>query len=228
MQQILTETLVAKVRARTDTETPSPDTDFITNEFILQALQDGYADLIDFVCSQVGDGNYHLFSLTTELGAGVTALPADFYRLVDVRRQENGRWVPLQATKSRRTAYRACSTEWPHYELRRDAENAHLRYYPEDAAPGPVQVTYIPHMFSLNLDGQSVVIFNGWDSYVIGYACVEVASREKTDPREHYSLYNRSRDRIGEAYTRQMLERTTKIALVESYPEDSFDQRWIY
>jgi hypothetical protein len=228
MQLRTTEQLVAKVRSRTDTETASPDTDFITDAQILAWLEEGYADMVDFILSQPGDSSYSLSSLTTTLAPGVTELPADFYRLVDVRKYDGARWVPLEPTKGRRTAHRACNQDWPRYELVTGDDSFELKFYPEDAAPGELQVTYVPYAPAMLLDAsQSLLTFNSWDTYVVAYACIEVAAREKTDSREHYSLYNRSRDRIKEACSRLVLERSTTITRVETYPEDYFDSRFI-
>lgn len=224
MQLKSIESLLAKVRSRTDTETASPDDDYITDEFILDALQAGWADLVDFVLSQPGEASYQLLAFTTTLSAGVTDLPEDFYRLVDVRKQDSTRWVPLQPVQGRRTSHRAANQDWPEYEVYRDGGLFKLRYFPDVTTTYPVQITYVPFVDAfVTGDGQNLAVFNNWEAYCVAYACIEVSAREKTDAREHYSLLNRTRDRVAEACARLELNKSTKIVQVETYPEDSFD-----
>lgn len=218
MERTAASVIIARARQRTDTVTPSPTTDFITDAALADILTTAYRRLIDMVLSASGESGIDLYATSVTLAAGVTALPNQMHRLIDVRKYNGFDYQPL-TTANWRTRHRAGTVEWPCYTV----VNGNLVFDPPNASPGELQIWYIPTLdFFADLDYLTV---NGWDEYLVAYLSREIAVKSDLPTGDHADLLKESEKRIKDAARDLKMGHTKTLAAVEVYPEDYFG-RW--
>lgn len=215
MERTSEATIIAAARARTDTETPTPGNDFITDSYLSDTLKTAYRKLVDMVLSASGEAGIELYAAVATIAAGTTALPDTVHRVVDLRRYDGETWRPLP-TANWRTRHRGGSSDWPVYTV----IQGEILFDPPNANPGELQLWYIPTLAEWNdLDYLTV---NGWDEYLVGYLANEIAVRSDLPTGEHKDLMKDSAKRILQAARDLKMGHTKTLAQVESYAEDFF------
>jgi hypothetical protein len=218
METTLASTIIAKARARTDTETASPTTDHITDAFLLDRLHDGYRELVDLVVDTAGDTAVTLFGSHVDLvaGSGVLELPNSVYRILDIRKQSGTRWVPLK-TSQFAAMQDAGSSEWPTYKH----TGGTVTLEPSDAT-GTYRVWYVPTVAAPSA-ATALNTVSGWDAFLVAYLCLEIAARSDLPEATHDKYMQRAVDRIRKACLAFTLGETVTLRRVEVYAEDVFD-----
>lgn len=215
MERTAGQIIIARARARTDTETPTASDDFIDDTYLNDVLSTAYRRLVDMVLSASGEAGIELYAVQATITAGTTALPDTVHRVVDLRRYDGRTWRPLP-TANWRTRHRGGSSDWPVYTV----VQGEIIFDPPDAAPGELQLWYIPTLEEwADLDYLTV---NGWDEYLVGYIANEIAVRSDLPTGEHKDLMKDSKNRIMQAARDLKMGHTKTLAQVESYSEDFF------
>lgn len=220
METTLASTILTRARKRTDTETPTPTDDFITDAFLLDELTVAYKKLVDMILSASGESGVTALAVSTTLAQGVTTLPVDLYRLIDVRVADGDQWAPLP-TANWRNRHRGGTSDYPVYTQ----VKGELVFDPPTVSTGTVQVWYIPTVTTISTGATSLSTFGGWDDYLVACLCRQISIRSDLPAGEYNDEIKESSARIKQAARDLKLGHTKTLAQVETYAEDYFGWR---
>lgn len=218
MEKTSLEDIVADIRSRTDTETPTPQSDHVTDAEIRRWVQQAYREMVDIIIDHGGEEAIDVLAISTTLTSPFT-LPVNFYRLVSVDASIDGHTRQLKRQAWRTRHHRDGLTQTtPSFRLHGDA----VQFFPSDSAPSSVTLWYIPSMSDVDLDTE-VTSFNGWDEFIINAAALNVCAKEETDPTKFVAARQAAMARIITACSNLSTTETQTVLSVARYAEDYVD-----
>lgn len=216
-----TDALLADVRSRTDSQTPSGTVDFVTDAEILGWLNTAYREFVDLIASK-GDAFIETMAIHADVAVPAGSMPADFYKLVAVDIPDPGdarRYVPLKQVNFRnRNGY--FDRAYPRYRIM----SGTLVFFPSDTSVTTVRLWYIPSTADQALGDGLFVTYHGWQNFLVASACMAVCAKDERDSTEFKLLKLEARNQILEACGNMVLGDTQTIADVECLPEEFFDR----
>ena len=184
--------LINDVRSRCDEKTLNGQTSFITDDEILEWLNQAWAELYDFLI-KTGE-HYYLRQQNYTSINGVTdyPLPDDHYKTVGVDVLVGGFWQNAHRFQfERRNDYQTVTGDWTWpVDIYFDIWGQNLHFMPVPNGLYPVRHFYNPAPFRMTLnDGATppgsasrVDGVSGWEQYAIDWAAQKCAERdENTD-----------------------------------------------
>lgn len=178
MASVTLATLRTRAKTRADMTNSSFLADSEWNSFINSSLD----DLYDLLIQKFGDDYYLSESaLTTIAGTQNYALPADFYKLVEVDLTVNGFTQPLKRWEFKERGgiqqLVATGSTVPRYRL----VGSNLRLYPVPVAVQTGTIYYVPVRTQLVADGDPISFPGGWEDYAVLDAAIKALNKEESD-----------------------------------------------
>ena len=188
-QSVTVAAVIAQIRSESDTESGNQATSIATDAEILVWLNKGYRRLFDLINAEAGD---EYFAKTATLTAPTFALPADFYRDLDLELPTGGvSGGPLSIRPfnfADRNDYAFSIT--PRYRI----QNGAVAWAPTSAKPTTsVTLWYIPTPADLASAGSFDAV-NGWDDYVVKFVVREIRRKQEYDLSEADVLLQEAAD----------------------------------
>ena len=149
---------------------------------VTRYINQSRAELFDILVEARGRSYFRKHpaaTIATLAGTSIYDLPADFYRLISVRRQGAGGDL-LRAMQPQDEPWLrepANTVQFPtHYELQAET----IEMLPLHGAGTTIIVDYVPVSADLVLDGDIANGINGWEEYVVCFAarCMAVKDEE--------------------------------------------------
>lgn len=216
-----TDALLADVRSRTDTQTPSGTVDFVTNAEILGWLNVAYREFVDLIASK-GDAYVETMTVHADVAVPGGSMPAGFYKLVavDIPDPSNSaRFISLKQLNFReRNSY--CDRAYPRYRIM----SGTLVFFPTDTSITTVRLWYIPSTVDQVLTTGSFTTYHGWQNFLVASAAIAVCAKDERDSTEWKLLKLEARNQILEACSNMVLGDSQTLADVECFPEAWFDR----
>ncbi len=208
--------IIQNARRWADAETPTPDTDFVTDAELLDRLNQLYREFLD-LCISCGHGAIELLGplAATVDGPGFD-LPDDLYRLVGVDIPCGTDYVDAQRFNWKERNNRTWGQ--PRYRV----TGRTLMWTPTDSAPASVRVWYFPQFVSVEADAV-VPSYNGWDDYISHGLAVYILGKEERSAELQQSLKDAVGKRIELALKDFDTTGTATVSRVEFMPEEFVD-----
>jgi len=218
MEQTTLSRIIADVRSQTDTETPSPDSDHITNAELVRWIRQAAAEMTDIILDHGGEEALDMMATSVTL-ASPFELPEDFYRLVSVDASVDGydRQLARSSWRNRHRFQRA-APQIPRFRVQSGA----VVFFPPESAPSSVTLWYVPAYFmASDADpAAELTTFNGWDEFIIAAVALKVCGKEDTDPARFVAARQQAMSRIVTAATNLSLGTSATIIQAATYDED--------
>jgi hypothetical protein len=218
MEQTTLARIIADVRSQTDTETPTPTTDHITDAELVRWIRQAAAEMTDIILDHGGEEALDMLATSAVLTAPFT-LPEDFYRVVSVDASVEGFDRQLARSSWRnRHRYQRVVPMAPRYRV----QNGAISFFPSESAPSSATLWYVPAYF-LASDADpaaELTTFNGWDEFLIACTAIKVCGKEGTDPAPFAVARQQAMARVITAATNLSMATTSTIIAATTYDED--------
>lgn len=176
--------LRTECRQRTEQEGST----FVSDAELTRYLNQSIAVLYGMLAQARGDAYYKdSYTTTTTPGNEKIALPADFFKLLQVRATVDGLVRILDPIDLAATAdhLNAGTSGWSgSTPVVYDLAGSNLSLLPIPAAAYSVQVVYVPHATVLVADSDAFDGINGWEAWVVLDVCIAMLGKEESDTRD--------------------------------------------
>jgi hypothetical protein len=181
--------LINDVRARCDQQTLNGQTAYITDQSILEWLNQAWAELYDLL-SKTGE-HYYLRqqNITALNGCTDYPLPDDWYKTVGVDILVGGFWQNCHRMQfERRNDYQTVTGDWTWpVDVFYDLWGPNLHFIPVPNGLYPIRHWYYPAPYRMTLSdggsppGSASMIdgVSGWEQYAIDWAAQKCAERDE-------------------------------------------------
>jgi hypothetical protein len=217
----LASAIITRARNLSDSNTPTPTVDFVTDAELLDYLNQAYKELIDLIADS-SDAAIELMAKTATLTSPWT-LPADFYRAltIDVPRDTASTTNPWMETQmfSIRGRNRYWNERYPAWRIVGGA----IVWEPPTTTIAQARVWYIPNFTELSATSSTVTTYNGWDAFLTGTLIMNILAKNEQDTSLGRQMREEARKRIETACSRITLADTARPVRKEFYNEDQFD-----
>lgn len=164
----------ARQRSEMELGPGQSDTDhFITNAELNSYINASVAELYDLILSAY-DSDYYLTSTnpTVTGGSNEVSLPADFYKLKAVEKQNGSNWENIHKFN-----FNDRNKGGLRYRIRKDK----LTFTDNLSSGDVIRIWYSPKATTLSLDADTFDGVNNWEEYVVIDAAIKMLTKEESD-----------------------------------------------
>lgn len=213
--------IIDRARRLADAETPTPTTDFVTDDELNIELTSVYRRMLDLIIES--DGSVEALLVSADVVSPYT-VPANTYRVyaVDQPGETAGRWSRLDSFNfTNRNDY--WSDDYPTWRW----TGGKILLQPTTALPSTLRVWYIPYGLPTSPTAGAGVIdvvpsYNGWDDFLAYGLAAYICVKEDRDPSAFLGQYQAAAARIQAAARRMVVLESRTIADVERMPEEIY------